>query len=310
MGCGHGKDENPNVIQSEMKWTKLPELDTFFKSASEFLEGLEDLRAAFQETREEMHELGRTEELKDPKLIEAFRVFFWACSAEKEGAIILCDLKFSMDPPSVTVDCGSMDWRTWDFSDAFKRLVGGFTGAPAKIVELTKAAAEVGEKAVEIGKSFSDTVKGSSLNPMEKARAIANCGVNIKRIQEGVTKAPNIFKLAQEALLELKDVIPQIPDLIAQADAVGKKAWEEKRIWRMSEIFEHYQTAPKKTEHEIKEDKKRKKGKWQRKSKHAPPKGTKETGKKPVEQGKAGEHKAEEHQHKEGEHAHAGEQKQ
>lgn len=211
---------------------------------------------------------------------------------KKKGNIIECDLKFDLDPPSVKVECGGMDWRTWDFSDAFKKLVGGFTGAPAKIVDLTKAAAEIGEKAAEIGKTFKEKIEGAGLNAMDKVRAIANAGINIKRITDGCQKAPNVFKQAQEALLELKEVIPKIPELIAQADEVGKKA-HEKHIWRMSDIFDHFQTASKKSPEKVKEDKKKNKKKWKRKSKHAPaggkdPKGAKagDHG-KPAETGKA-----------------------
>ena len=67
----------------------------------------------------------------------------------------------------------------------------------------------------------------------------------------------------------MKEVIPKIPELISQADEVGKKA-AEKDIRRMSDIFDHFQTAPKKGEDKIKEEKKKQKGKAKRKSKHAP----------------------------------------
>ena len=95
-----------------------------------------------------MNEIGRTEELQDPKLIEAFRLFFWSCSAHKKGNIAECGLKFELDPPALTVDCSYMDWRTWDFSDAFKKLIGGTTSAPGKIVDLTKLSAEILEKSL------------------------------------------------------------------------------------------------------------------------------------------------------------------
>jgi len=267
MGCG-GSKENPNKIYSEMKNTKVQELDSFFRTAEECLSGLEELRASFVECIEEMNDTGRTEELKEPKLIEAFRVFFWSVSAHKDGNIILADTKFTTDPIAFTVECGSMYYKTWDFSDAFKQLIGAFTGAPAKIIELGKNIKEVGEKAVELSKSFSDTVKGAGLNPMDAARAVANCGANFKRITEGVKKAPLIFKAAEEAIKEMKEVIPAIQDMIVKADEVGKKA-HEKRHLTMDDIFEHYQTAPKKTHDEIKAEKKKNKGKWVKPSRHA-----------------------------------------
>jgi len=109
-------------------------------------------------------------------------------SAHKEGQIILADLKFTTDPIAFTVDCSSMYWHTWDFSDAFAQLVGAFTGAPAKIIELGKTLKEVGEKAVELSKTFNDAVKGAGLSPMDAVRAVANCGANFKRITDGVKK--------------------------------------------------------------------------------------------------------------------------
>jgi len=85
-------------------------------------------------------------------------------------------------------------------------------------------------------------------------------------------KSGLVLKGAEDAIKAITEVLPQIPDMIAKADEVGKKA-HEKRHYTMDEIFEHYQTAPKKTADEIKAEKKKKKGQWVKPSRHGAHKG-------------------------------------
>lgn len=296
MGCGGSKgDSNPNEIKSEMKETKVAEFDEFFKQASEFLEGLEELRAGLQDTRDEMNEIGRTEELATPSLVEAIRVFLWSVSAHKDGNLAAANLAFESDPPSFTVDCGMMDHKTYDFSAAFKELIGTFTGAPKKIQELGNQAKEIGEKANSMKSELKAKIDGSGLDAMGKIKATANAGINFTTVLKGCAKAPEILKQAGEAVNDLKGVLPKIKELILHSDDVGKKA-AEKHHKKMDEIFEHYQTAPKKTPEQIKAEQKGKKPKPKRKARKNAAGGA-EHGKAGAEHGKAGaEHgKAEHH---------------
>jgi len=288
MGCGGSKEaENPNEIKSEMKETKIPDFDDFFKSASEVLEGLEGLRAGFQDTRDEMNELGRTDELANPSLIEAIRVFLWSVSAHKDGDIKAAKLDFETDPPAFTVDCGYMDFKTYDFSAAFKELIGAFTGGPQQIADLTGKVKEVGEKANALKSELKAKVDGSSLDLMGKAKATANAGSNFATVFKGLAKAPEIFKQAGEAINDLKSLLPAIKGLIVDADKVGKDA-AGKHHKKMDEIFEHYQKAPKKTPEQVKAEHKNKKPKTKKKAKKPAAGGEHKAG-----EPKAGDHKAE-----------------
>jgi len=268
MGC-NGSKGNPDEIHYEMKKTQIPELDEFFNTASEVLKNLEEIRANFKEPREEMHEIGRLDELKEPKLVEALRVFFWSVSAHKDGKIIDAKLKWEVNPPTFTVECGDMNYHTWDFADAIERFIAGFTAAPARIVEIASKMKEVGDKSVELSKSIKEKVDASGLGAGDKMKASINAAGNCKTIADGVAKSPTILKESQEAIKEMQEALPHIGDLIAKADEVGKQA-HDKKMKTIDEIFDHFQPQEKKkTPEQIKEDKKKKKGKKPRVSKHA-----------------------------------------
>lgn len=288
MGCGGSKEEtNPDEIKFEMKTTKVPEFDEFFTSASEFLENLENLRATFQDTRGDMNELGRTEELVTPSLVEAIRVFLWSASAHKDGNIKAAGIDFSTEPPALTIDCGGMDYKTYDFSQAFKDLIGGLVSAPGQISDLTSKVQEIGDKATELSKDIPGKVKAAGLSPLDNAKATGYAGANFKTVAAGVAKAPKVLKEAGDALADVKALLPKVKELIAGADEVGKKA-AEKGQKKMDEIFDHFQTAPKKTPEQIKAEQKGKKPKKAGKKKAKKGQEGKD-GKAAEKQGKAGE---------------------
>lgn len=271
MGCGASK--GGEEINSNMKRVGVPAFDEFFDSASGMLQTLEDLRETFQETREEMLELSRAEELKEVSLIEAIRVFFWSCSAHKNGTIVLAGLKFDSSTPSFTVECGDMDWRTWDFADNLRKLIGGFLGAPKTIQEVGEKIKEITEKLKEVSTDVTGKIKGAGLEGMEAIKAVGNATSNIATVTNGLSKAPKVLEQAQAALKDLQALIPKLGELIEKADEVGAQA-HKKGLTRMSEIFDEYQKAPKKTKEELKayhkEQKRRAKGKKPKKNSHAP----------------------------------------
>jgi hypothetical protein len=286
MGCGASKankDSNPNEIKSIMKPTKVLEFDQFFRTASDLLETLEDLRSTFEDTREEMMDIGRTDELAAPSLVEAFRVFFWSVSAHKKGEIKAAEIRSTSDPIAFTVDCSYMDWKTYDFSQAFMDMVSGITGAPAKILDLGQKAKEITERSAELSKDIPGAVKSAHLNPLDMAKATANAAVNFKTVAAGLGKIANIVKQVQDTIKDIKELFPKLADLILHADEVGKKA-HEKSMLKIDEIFDHFQTAPKKTPEQVAAEKKSKKAK-----KH------KRKGKKDAEKPKAEGQKAEGH---------------
>jgi hypothetical protein len=281
MGCGGSKEEaNPNEIKHEMKKTQVPELDEFFNTASGFLEGLEGLRAGFEDTRDEMNELGRTDELVAPSLLEAIKVFFWSCSAHKDGNIKASGVTFTSDPPAFTINCQNMDFKTYDFSAAMHDLIGGIVGAPKQIADLGSQAKEIGEKAVELQKDVKAKIDASGLNPLEKGKAGAYAASNFATVLNGCKKAPNVFKQATDACADIKGILPKIKTLLDEADVIGKEA-SGKNIKKMDEIFDHYQKAQKKTPEQIKTEHKGKK--------------PKKAGKKKAKKEHGGEHKKEEH---------------
>lgn len=284
MGCGasKGKDSNPDEIKSDMKRTKISDFDSFFDSASALLGTLEELRATFQGTREEMNEIARTAELVNPSLIEAIKVFLWSCSAHKEGKIIAAGLNFTSDPPAFTIDCRDMDWITYDFSAAFQSMIGGMVKAPGQLIDVGKLAKDIGEQAANLSKDIPGKIKGSGLNPLEQARATAYAAVNFKTVAAGLAKVPNLVKEVGECLKELGDLVPKLKDLISQADEVGKKA-HEKGVHKIHEIFDQFQTAPKKTPEQIAAEAKGKKPKKGKKKGKKAEKG----GDKAKEHGKA-----------------------
>jgi hypothetical protein len=299
MGCGGSKEgENPNEIKYELKDTKVPALDEFFKSASEFLEGLEGLRAAFEETRADMNEIGRTDELATPSLLEAIKVFFWSVSAHKDGNIKAAGIDYTMDPPAFTVNCKEMDIKTYDFSAAMKELIGGLVNGPKQIADLGGKLKEISDKTKELSGTFKDTIKESGLGPMEQAKAVGYAGSNFATISKGLAKAPNVLEQSKAAITDVKAMLPKIKPLMDEADVTGKEA-SAKGVKKIDEIFDQYQKAQRKTPEQIKAEHKTKKPKAHKK------KGKKEEGKEHgkdhgKEQGKdhGKEHGKEGHEHK------------
>ena len=94
-----------------------------------------------------MREISRIDELKDPKLIEAFRIFFWSVSAHKDGKIADAGFDIELNPPTVTVKTDGMDHNTHEFNKQVKELMGGVRDGPGKIVTIVENLKEMNEKA-------------------------------------------------------------------------------------------------------------------------------------------------------------------
>jgi len=245
----------------------------FFKAAGEALSTLEELRVTFKEPIEGMNELGQTEELVEPKLIEAIKLFFWSCSAHKDGQILLTGIKIQTDPFALMANCDYMDYRTWDFSDDLKKVIAGLTEGPKKIAEVVQKMPEIIEKFKGISSEPNKKIDAAGLNPMDKVKAVANTALNIKTVASGIAKFPKMIETIKDNLKEALEAAKEIPQAITHADEVGAKA-HAKDCKRLYEIFEHFQTAPKKTKEEVEADKKAKESKGEKKkvrvSKNAP----------------------------------------
>lgn len=251
MGCGGSKqEENPDVIKYEMKPTKIAEFDKLFDEAGGILKNLEEIRASFQDSTARMHEIGRTNELKTPDLKEAFRTFFWSVSAHKAGKISDSGLKFEDNPISLMVNCDNMDHETYEFSQKAKEFVGGATSAPEKVQALYDQLQNLLPKVEGLTGVVKDQGSAANLSLPDITRAIGNTTTNIKTIQSGLPKAKNVSVQVKDGSVIIHQLVPEIKAMINAADEVGKKAADE-NLLKMSEIFDKYVEAPKKTPQEL-----------------------------------------------------------
>jgi hypothetical protein len=111
-----------------------------------------------------------------------------------------------------------------------------------------------------------------------RVKAPGYIGANLKTVTSGLSKAPKVIGQVKEGIKDLKELLPKIKGLIDTADEVGKKA-AEKKLLTIDEIFDQFQTAPKKTPQELAALKKEKERKNKKKSKK-----NKKDSKKPEQQ--------------------------
>lgn len=97
------------------------------------------MRVRFQDSRQKMNEIGRTQELKEPNLKEAFKVFFWSVSAHKGGKISAAGLDFSeIETMSFKLKCSDMDVDTKTFNESAEALLHGVTSGPKELQKLAE----------------------------------------------------------------------------------------------------------------------------------------------------------------------------
>jgi len=141
----------------------------------------------------------------------------------KDGHIIDCGLKLWDYSPYFYISAWEYGWEVRRFNTAFENYCAAVFAGPEKIVALLKTGVETLKRAEELVSNFKSSCESSGLNPFDIARAVANNASNIITLKDGLSKMDNLKKVIEQALKDLKELIPKFPDMVAHADDIGKK---------------------------------------------------------------------------------------
>mmetsp|Transcript_1580 Transcript_1580/g.1391 ORF Transcript_1580/g.1391 Transcript_1580/m.1391 type:complete len:103 (-) Transcript_1580:257-565(-) len=74
---------------------------------------------------------------------------------------------------------------------------------------------------------------------MEKPKAFKNIGVNTQTLTKNLPKVKDLLPKVQDAAKDMKEIGPNLKNLVDTADETGKKAHESKKT-TPSEIFDEF----------------------------------------------------------------------
>jgi len=125
--------------------------------------------------------------------------------------------------PYFYISAWEYGWEVRRFNTAFENYCAAVFAGPEKIVALLKTGVETLKRAEELASNFKSSCESSGLNPFDIVRAVANNASNIITLKDGLSKMDNLKKVIEQALKDLKELIPKFPDMVAHADDIGKK---------------------------------------------------------------------------------------
>ena len=265
MGCGGSKDkEDQKKIKYEMKTTKVAAMDDFFKPVEEALKNAEEIREAVQDDKEEIVEICHTYLLKDEgdQMNVSSKIFFQALSAAHSGEVKKGKFEVEGEAPFLKVtDDQSIPADTNNLGQKLNNFFKACTTGPSKLNDIIKSLQEASGKVAELKNS--DT---SALSAGDKMTAMKNFGQNSSTLTNGLKKVQDLLPRVQAAASDMAKIGPKLKEYMTNADEVGKKAHENKKI-KPSEIFEENYKEGVMTMDEYKQaqaekDKKKKKWVW------------------------------------------------
>ncbi|EAR85798.1 hypothetical protein TTHERM_00312800 (macronuclear) [Tetrahymena thermophila SB210] len=246
MGCGGSRDKADREIKSYMIWIPFAyDVNAFFSPCENLLETAEMLRAGFEDTTEIMHDLASTNYLKSPPpptLIDAVKVWIWTLAANNEGDIGKCHLNADSSSPYLKVDLGNecsycknnpdifhpecSQNQNAKFQKALQTYIKTCIEGVKQLPDLLKNLIDLAEKSKNLAENCKSCL--DALSTLEKAKALSNIAKNSATLASGVSKLKNVQTLVTEAVKNMQDIVKQVPDILATANEVAKKAVDKK----------------------------------------------------------------------------------
>jgi len=241
MGCKGSKDakKDDKKIEYDFKSTYLTKFDQLFEEARIVLEKCEKIRHGVEDTHEEGKEIAGTEKLKDPRYIETLRVLLWSLSAQGKGKIVDVGVKATSDKPYLDIDKSKLNHESVSLYDGFKEYVDTVHDSPDVLETSIKKLEELAETATEAAKNIKEEIEGAGLGLKEKLEASVRVSKNSQLLAKQIPKVKKLPEIIKEAALDIKEIVPKLPELVAHADVVGKPAFDA-GLFKPKEIFEKF----------------------------------------------------------------------
>jgi len=255
MGCGSSKEaEDDKSIKTDFKEVKIPEFDTFFNAAKETLEAAEELREGLEDCPDDLKELCEGWRLKEYKMIEAVKVWFWTLSQNAEGKIANTKFETKTEAPFFGFDNSKLIVDTVSMGDRLQKFLKCALTAPLKVPELLTKLNDLVTKGNELVKGAPDAAKNANLG-LGALTAVKNAGMNMKLVVSGLSKFQKLPPLTAEAASNAKEIIGKLKEFYDKADEVGSKAAASSDRYPKY-ILKTYHPGPQKTEAEIEAEQK------------------------------------------------------
>jgi uncharacterized protein YoxC len=255
MGCFHSsniRDESKR-IDYDFTYTNVRQVDQVFIELRESMSAIEKLRSGIEDNRDALIYKTYAITLKEPSFREAIKIMFWCISANHEGNIRNCQPSVENKAPFVNLNIKPHSdvyplWAT--FQHYLKTIAEGFEEIQ-KELRTTQALLEQVES-LSTGGLRRDV---ENLSEPEKSQATVNGTKSIEKIRRQVQKIQRVKDVINQAKNEIEDMTGYLQGLIENADEVGAKAHEERKLTPEA-ICNAYHPGPFKAPNEIVELKK------------------------------------------------------
>jgi len=294
MGCKGSKDaKEDKKIDSSFDEIKIQKFDEFFRTAGKVLESAETVRSGLDENREKGAEISHTYLLKDPKYVDMIQVLFWTLSAEAEGHINKTGIDVTTEAPFIKLEGKNVTVQTYSLYETFASYVKTVVDGPATVKDAIDNLQLSVNEAPELAKEAKGEIEKSDLNFAGKAQAIARFGKNSAKLTKELAKCQKLSDSLKQAGTDLKELAPQLKDLLKNADEIGAKAHAE-GLTKPGEVFDKFHTGARKEVQKKAEEKKHEEKKTGEKKPEEKKPEEKKTAEKKPEEKKPAEKKPEE----------------
>ena len=248
MGCKASKNFNTlPQIEHNFSPTGNPNLDAYFKKASDLLQKTETLRQQMFVSKQKGVVLAGTAFSLESPYTKAVEVLFWALSAAKQGSIMKARVVTTENqPPFAVLHTQDYCRETLDLFSTLQQYLLILMETPESLQNLVHAFQKLKDEQIEIKKGIDPKIAPKENKIIE---------TNMKKLTDGITTSAKVLGQVQEEQRNASELIKFIPSLMNTADAVGMKA-SAAGLVRPAEIFKMVENERKKLESEKKKSEK------------------------------------------------------
>jgi hypothetical protein len=247
MGCtaSHNTlpgDERP--IKWEFKSTHIPRFDEYFRKATLALGSAERIRHSLQDAKEYGADMSGTWRLKEYHYIETVRVMLWSLSASVGGDLKKLGLKVMADAPYIDVNKTRLLPETAELYESFFEYIRVLASGPDLLKQIADNLSLMNSEAPNLVVQADEEIRLASLTTGDSMRAVGALSTNGKMLPVEMEKVKGLIAMVEDAYQDMQDFIPRIPELIMEADIIGKQAASEDLV-KPFEIFMRFHPGDK-----------------------------------------------------------------
>lgn len=249
------KTESATIL-SDYRSTGITRYDDYFQKSQQVLRSAERLRFGLQEARECAADTAGTWRLRNYRFIETIRVMFWALSAAQNGDIKKNGVRILGEPPFIVVDKSILVPETALLVESFYQYFKALMEGPDLLRNIADNLLQMNQKAPGLVEDAEAIALRSKLLTSQAMYLVGCLGTNGKLLPCEMEKAKALVNYVEIAYQDMQEFLPMIPDLLAEADVVGREA-SNSGLLKPLEIFLRYHPGDKKTIEEVKVERKR-----------------------------------------------------